>query len=98
MNKIQNWEELLFIKQNGCSFGFDGRVTQDTKTRARFVPNISCVQNQESTELTQENTLRINMLKDFCLDSTFSSTVELSHKNNFPIPTYMVIFRKAKIK
>ena len=28
-------------------FEFDKRVTRETKTRASFVPNISCVQNQE---------------------------------------------------
>ena len=36
MNVIQNWEELLFIKQNGRSFGFGGLEVHHTKPKGQF--------------------------------------------------------------
>ena len=48
--------------------------------RASFIQNFSSLQNQDSTELTLENTFRIIVLKDFSLECTFCSAVELSHE------------------
>ena len=62
MNKIQNLEERLFytkwllfwVRQNGG--------TPETETRAKLIPNFFCVQNQDSAELTPENTSKVNIV------------------------------------
>ena len=42
MNEIQNSEELLFIKQNGCSFWvWQTGGTPKTETMAKLIPNFS---------------------------------------------------------
>ena len=98
MCKIQNWEELLFIKKNGCSFGFDRRVTREPKTMTSFVPNVSCVQYQECIELTQENTLRIIMLKDFVWKAHFAVRLNcLTKQRSNPLSISWWFLEKHKL-
>ena len=60
MNEVKHWEELLFYKtkwplfwvwQTGC--------TQESETRAKLIPNLFCVQIQDSAELTPESTFKV---------------------------------------
>ena len=36
--------------------------TPETETRAKLTPNFFCVQNQDSAELTPENTFKVNIV------------------------------------
>ena len=63
MNKIQNWEELLFYKTKWLLFlVLQTGGTPGTETRAELIPTFFCVQNQDSAELTPENTFKVNIV------------------------------------
>ena len=54
-------------------FGFIEETHEKIETRASFIPNLSSIQNSDSTELKPENTSKIIMFKYLSLEFTISS-------------------------